>query len=375
MALLIKKFLQPIRLLGRRGKYKRLLPDEEPPRPLSPDEKRPWSLLLELPLDILVDIIPYLPLVSQVCLALTCKPLYRLLRPVLDDEQLAWPRYLASPLTSSNEFGNQLHLPRIDLLLKLEDARWLYCRACLKLHPYDYFPRGFARIPPSRRGCRWHGGIVDLCACLALTYTNGERLSEWIQTGAPSQDLHRNTRQQFRYQVLNNRRSLIHKCSVTSQPDVFLALTIMLTLDAGKCLVVTTRYNVHWSTPHKLVGDLVNDREAYRPAFNTEPIFLCSCVHALAWLYGSFAPTLMSKNACPICDTTFHLILRTDDGFHCVIHSERNLGIAQYDPDKPRRLVLGSRKWYQSSRRPGNGMERLWYLWSWEPSRGRQDGQ
>ncbi|BCS28279.1 uncharacterized protein APUU_61327A [Aspergillus puulaauensis] len=364
MALLIKKFLHSIRLLGRRGKYKRLLPHEETPRPLPPDEKRPWSLLLELPLDILVDIVPYLPLVSQVCLALICKPLYRLLRPVLDDEQLAWPRYLASPLTLSNEFGSELHLPRIDLLLKLEDARWLYCRTCLKLHPYNYFPPDFARIPPSRRDCRLYCGIVDLCSCLALTYTNGQRLSEWIQTGVPSQDLHRNIRQQSQCQTLNNRRLLIHSCSVTSQPDVFLALTIMLTLDAGKCLVVTTRYNVYWSTPHKRLGDLVNDREAYRPPFNTESIFLCSDVHALAGLYGSYAPTLTRKDACGSCDTTFHLLLCTDDGLHSVIRSERNLGIVEHDPNMPRRLVRGSQKWWLTSRDPGNAMEGMWYRWS-----------
>ncbi len=367
----IKKILHSIGLLRRREKYERLLSDEEAPGPLSPDKslcrlpcnkETPWSLLPELPLDILLLIVPYLPLVSQVCLALTCKRLYRLLRPALDDEQLAWPRYLASPLTLRKELGSQPHLPRINLLLQLEDARWLYCSDCLKLHPYSCFPRGYVGIPQSRRHCRYYGGIVDLCSCLALTYTNGQRLSEWIQTGIPGQDLHRDIRRQFRYQMLNDKRFLIHKCSVTSQPDVFLTLTIVMTLDAGECLLVSTRYNVYWSTPHKHLGDMVNDREAYRAPFDTEPVLLCPDIHALAWLYGIYAPTLTSRNACRNCDTTFNVILRTDDGLHSVIRSERNLGAVRDGPNTPRRLRLGSREWYQSSRKPGNGMERLWYF-------------
>jgi len=136
----------------------------------------------------------------------------------------------------------------------------------------------------------------------------------------------------------------------------------MLTLDMGKCLVVTTRYKVYWSAPHKRLGDIVSQREPYQAPFNNEPVFLCPHIHALSWIYGTFAPTRKSKNACCNCDTTFYLLLCTDDGLHSVIHSERNLGIVQDNPNKPRPLGLGSRKWYQSSRKPGNAMEGLWYL-------------
>lgn len=369
MVTCIKKFFHFVGLHRRREKYgKPLLCHEKPSYPRSCPKELPWSLLLELPLDILVCIVPYLPLVSRVCLALTCKPLYRLLRPALDDEQLSWPRYLASPLTFCKEFGSQLYLPRVELLLKLEDARWLYCCGCLKLHPYSYFSQEYTDTPAScvpslDRNCNATRGIVDLCSCLALTYTNGERLSEWIQTGVPSPGIDRNIEQQFRYQVLNNKNCLIHKCSVTTQPDVFLNLAIILTLDAGKYLVVTTRYNVYWSAPHKHLGDMVNKDEAYRPPLNTEPVFLCPEVHVLAWLYGITALTQGYKNACRLCDTTFHLLLCTDDGLHSVIQSERNLGLVQNDPNRPGRLMLGSWSWWHSSRRPGNCIERLWYRW------------
>ncbi|KAL4910620.1 hypothetical protein BDW74DRAFT_887 [Aspergillus multicolor] len=127
MRLRIKKGLAFFGILTRRRGYERLTFQEE----------LNSSLLLELPLEILLLIIPHLPLVSQACLALTCKPLYRLLRSAHGNEQLAWPRYLAYPLPSCKQFG--MGSLRNELLLKLEDARWLYCRGRLKLHPKECF--------------------------------------------------------------------------------------------------------------------------------------------------------------------------------------------------------------------------------------------
>ncbi|EIT73656.1 hypothetical protein AO1008_04816 [Aspergillus oryzae 100-8] len=99
--------------------------------------------LLNLPLDILFEIFPLLPLPSQVCLALSCKPLYRLFSSTLQDEQLAWPRLLAcktfriSDTLSSNEAP--LISPRTQVLLQLQDDWWLYCAACLKIQPRALF--------------------------------------------------------------------------------------------------------------------------------------------------------------------------------------------------------------------------------------------
>ncbi|KAL4785007.1 hypothetical protein BJX76DRAFT_325763 [Aspergillus varians] len=363
MASYIRKLLGFVGLSKERGDYKHLSYHEQSPR----------SLLPELPVDILLLIVPHLPLVSQACLALTCKSLYGLLRSCHDDERLAWPRFLASPLPSCELFGSQPHLPRTDLLLKQEDARWLYCCGCLKLHPNNHFTIGSIRVLPLRRYCKNRVGVADLCACLALTYLNGVRLGDWIQTGVPSQYLHQNIRQEFRFRVLDKRRLLIHNCSVTSQPDAFVALTTMVTLDPDNCLVVTTRYKVYWSTPHRYLGDAVDCRETYRTPYNTEPLFLCPHIHALAWLYGPYAPYLKSKKSCGLCDTKFRLLGCTDDGLHSVIQGERNLGIMRNDLYKRWRELDSSRRWWNGCRKPGNGMESLWYLRPWDRPRARQE--
>ncbi|KAL3468721.1 hypothetical protein BJX99DRAFT_265885 [Aspergillus californicus] len=337
----------------------------------SSHEEPPWSLLLELPLDILVIIVPLLPLVSQACLALTCKPLYRLFCSAHDDEQLAWPRFLATPFPHKYLSGSQVHLPRIDLLLKLEDARWLYCSGCLKLHPINHFNVFEINHLPIDRYCENRVGVVDLCACVALTYTNGVLLADWIQTGVPSSRLHKRIRQEFQFRVIKDRPVLIHNCSVTSQPDAFVTLKMMVALDSDNCLIVTTRYNVYWSTPHNYFAKTAG-REPYRTPNDTEAVFLCPHIHALAWLYGPYAPYRQHKNKCANpCDTKFRLLGRTVDGFHAIIWCERNLGIIQNDPFKILEFDLypfggnvvksNLRRWYYTSRSPGNPTEKHWY--------------
>lgn len=349
----IRKLLRLVRLFKGRNGYERLSPREEPP----------WSPFLELPLDILLVIIPYLQLVDQACLALTCKPLYRLLRSVHGDEQLAWPRYLASPLPAC-EFGSQSHVLRNDLLLKLEDTHWRFCRRCLKLHPKNHFTYADTWRPSLNRYCIIDVGVVDLCACLALTYANGIRLVDWIQTGVASHDLHRNIYREFQLRVLKNTRFLIHRCSVTSEPDAFVALTTTVALGSDNCLVVTTRHNVYWSTPHHHPGDFSDNRAIYRAPHNIESIFACPHMHALAWLYGQYSRFLVHEKRCGVCDTTLNLLHSTGDGLHSVIQAERNLGIMYNNLSKPWVQSGCSLRWWKSSRRPGNPMERLWYEWS-----------
>ncbi|KAL5342154.1 hypothetical protein BJX70DRAFT_357082 [Aspergillus crustosus] len=351
----IRKVLSVARHWKQRRRYERLSSSDD----LS-EEVLSWSLLLKLPLDILLLIIPRLPLVSQVCLALTCKPLYKLLHSALDDKQLAWPKYLASPPSKAY---NQPPLPRNELLLKLEDTRWLYCRDCLKLHPHSHFCLVQASVPSSTRYCILGVGVADLCACVALTYTNGVQLASWIQTGVPSQMLPRNICQQFRLQDLDTTRILIHKCSVTSQPDAFLTFTAKVSLTADRRLIITTRYTVYWSEPHKNPGTFYF-HERYRPPNDTEAPFLCPHIHGLAWLYGINAQSQEYK--CGLCDTNYRVLDYTNDGLRAVIQAERNLGIMHNDPYQSQ-PTLQSPSWWHGSRQPGNPMEKFWYRELWVP--------
>lgn len=330
----IQRVLCIVHLLKRRG---------------SPDEQPPLPPLLELPIDIFRLILPHLPLVSHACLALTCKPLYRLLRCVFDDERLAWPRLLAS--RSYELIGSQPHLPRNELLLKLEDNRWMYCSGCLKLHLKNRFTLSLPNVPPSDRLCNYNVWVVDVCACLALTFFHGIQLVEWLETGTPSLNLHRNIRELFQSQLVNNKRVLLHHCSITSHEDAFISLATTVTLDASHCLIVATRFNVHWTKPHNLSGPTVE--EPYRPSKNTDPVALCPHLHAIAWLYS---PSRRSRNECGCCDTMYYLLGRSNDGLHCVVKGVRNLGDVRVAS-----RVASSVNWWFGSRRPLNAIWRYWY--------------
>ncbi|KAL4886141.1 hypothetical protein BJY04DRAFT_229295 [Aspergillus karnatakaensis] len=296
----------------RRGGCKRLSFEQNPP----------WSMLLELPVDILVLIISHLLLAY----------LYRLLSLALDDDRLAWPKLLAHTFPRIEPIGSL----RSELLLKLENARWFYCEDCLKLYPHDRF--GFYVLgKPSSQSFNSPVGVLDLCACLALTYADGVRLAAWIQTGVPSHTLPRNIRQEFQLQLLDNKRVLIHTCSVKSQPDNFVALATRLSLDANDdSLIATTSYRVYWSTPHTIFPTLNASSEVYRPPHDTNPY--------------SFA-----------CGTLFRLLSDTDNGLHAVIQAERNLGVMQNNTHMQRLAMKFYNPWREKSRQPWNATQGMWY--------------
>src|SRR5436189_3273342 len=95
----------------------------------------------QLPVELFLQITRLLPLVSRVCLALTCKPFLNLLdssSTLLSSEELHHPRDLVKvgyrPL-----HRDALCTQRWVLLQLLEDDRWRCCSGCLKLHPVSEF--------------------------------------------------------------------------------------------------------------------------------------------------------------------------------------------------------------------------------------------
>ncbi|KAL2789067.1 hypothetical protein BJX66DRAFT_352281 [Aspergillus keveii] len=312
----------------------------------------------------------YLPVVSKACLALSCKSFYGLLRSALNDKSLAWLRYLASPSPCREaSFGSARSLPRNELLLKLEDDRWLYCSSCLKLHPHSHFSRLASRLPPYQRPCIKlpYGGIVDLCACLALTHSDAARLAEWIETGRPGKDLHQNIRREFRlveFQLgmpRSKRPVLVHKCSATSRPNASLALATMVTLSADSHLVVKTQYVVSWSEP---CTDLEHDPAfypgGYRMRRDTQSIALCPHTKALVLSYGPHPPHLPGlthRDTCGVCDTKIPLLLVTEDGDHHLIQTERNLGPMQNGRNKDFLEGDNYDRWQRGSRLADNDLE------------------
>ncbi|KAI9369074.1 hypothetical protein BJX61DRAFT_180022 [Aspergillus egyptiacus] len=335
--------------------------------PPTTQEEPPVSPLLNLPIDILILIFPLLPLISQACLALTCKPFYHLFGSVLQHDQFAWPRLLATGASASSDrdsyvrfYKSDPQVPRNELLLKLEassNGRCLYCCYCLKLHPKNRFLSCSELTEPEHRCCRYWARVVGLCACLALTFSDGIALTAWLKVGwvrgaVPSRFLHRRIREAFQCssQVINDgtgqrrqQQVLSHHCSITSHADAFIRLSMRVTLDADDCLIVTTRYDVHWTTPRQ-PPDGQTTGATYLPPYDTQPVALCPDLHAITWL--SMA-SVRSRGGCRCCDTRCHLLGCSKDGLHWVIQGVRNLG--------------GSRGWRYTARIPGNLMWMMSY--------------
>lgn len=143
--------------------------------------------LLRVPLDILFEIFPLLPLPLQVCLALTCKSLYRLFSSTLQDETLALPSLLACKSFTLCKNGSSDEISpvalRTQLLLQLQDDYWVYCAACLKLQPRALFWPGIESFSPLSLECIYRTRVIDLCPCLSLTFFDRMRLDRWLNTG------------------------------------------------------------------------------------------------------------------------------------------------------------------------------------------------
>lgn len=112
--------------------------------PVKPLDK---CILLEMPTEILLQTFSYLPLPSQVCLAVSSKTLHRAFSSVLASKELRFPRM---PRNGRTYVVTEEYNLRMALLIKLQNARWACCGRCQKLHPRREFS---AR---QRKDCR-HG--------------------------------------------------------------------------------------------------------------------------------------------------------------------------------------------------------------------------
>ncbi|KAL2815920.1 cohesin loading factor-domain-containing protein [Aspergillus granulosus] len=138
--------------------------------------------LLELPTELLLEIISYLSVLPEACLALTCKRLFAISGAVLDAKSLHFNRDFA-PLFHHYRNGHSFATARWQLVKSLEESRWWACSKCLKLHPRSFFPPRELRRRSDDRTCNLgnHAGVVDLCPCKKLTFRDKIRLVEILK--------------------------------------------------------------------------------------------------------------------------------------------------------------------------------------------------
>jgi hypothetical protein len=138
--------------------------------------------LLELPTELLLEIISYLSVLSEACLALTCKRLFAISGAVLDAKPLRFNRDFA-PLFHHYRNGHSFATTRWQLVKILEDSRWRACSKCLKLHPRSFFPPRELRRKSDDRTCNLGSlaGVVDLCPCKKITFRDKIELVELLK--------------------------------------------------------------------------------------------------------------------------------------------------------------------------------------------------
>ncbi|KGO70680.1 Tetratricopeptide-like helical [Penicillium italicum] len=158
---------------------------------------RPWSpkrvknqqeddhgrcYLMELPTELLLEIISHLTVLPEAALALTNKRMFAISGDILLSKSLRFSRDFA-PLFHHYRNGHNFFTPRWSFLNLLENSRWKLCSKCLKLHPRASFSSRELRRKPETRTCNVGelAGVVDLCPCKKLTFRDKLDLADHVR--------------------------------------------------------------------------------------------------------------------------------------------------------------------------------------------------
>ncbi|RLL94617.1 hypothetical protein CFD26_102343 [Aspergillus turcosus] len=150
---------------------------EEHPTATKPSTR---CYLLELPTELLLEIISHLSVMPETCLALTCKRLLAISGAIFRSVRFSQD---FAPLFHHYRNGHSFVTTRWQLINLLENSRWWACSKCLKLHPRDAFSSRELRRKPEDRACLLgnFAGIVDLCPCKKLTFRDKLDLVELLK--------------------------------------------------------------------------------------------------------------------------------------------------------------------------------------------------
>ncbi|KAL2857737.1 hypothetical protein BJY01DRAFT_260770 [Aspergillus pseudoustus] len=244
-----------------------------------------------LPVDILHLVFGLLPLSSQACLALTCKPLYQLFGHVLPDESLAWPR---QPTTVWDLIlRKDPDFPRNQLLLLLEDGYWVYCSRCLKLHPRSRFTSSRRGAEVEYRWCKYMAGVLDLCPCVALTFYDKVRLEECLRKGTMNPNLPPSIRHAFRLSVYQRQRCLLHECAIYDYESMFINLKTRIILQERHKIVLKSTYYLYFNLPPRYPRtNEFNYRDVGSAVRQMEHIPICPDLNVLDNLFGTWHSSL-----------------------------------------------------------------------------------
>ena len=203
--------------------------------------KEQRCLLLELPTELLLEIASHLTDVSEACLALTCKGLFAISRPILNAESLRFNRDFARLFHHYQDYES-FGGARWQLLTLLEDRKWRACAKCLKLHPRKEFSSRELKRAPEGRTCNLGNlaGIVDLCPCIKLTFRDKLDLIRLLQK---RRDLTRALAASTINNGVSEKPFSWHSCT-EKYGSTELKIEIFLELDGKDRLLVRTEYEL-----------------------------------------------------------------------------------------------------------------------------------
>ncbi|KAJ6092153.1 hypothetical protein N7467_004122 [Penicillium canescens] len=308
---------------------------------------RPWSptrskkqedgsgrcYLMELPTELLLEIVSHLTVLPEAALALTCKRMFAISGEILFSKSLRFARDFA-PLFHHYRNGHNFVTPRWSFLNLLENSRWKLCSKCLKLHPRAAFSPKELRRKADQRTCNVGelAGIVDLCPCKKLTFRDKLDLVDHVRA-------RQITLQALKSEFGNavDERYCWHTCTEQYGPTE-LKTSLFPELDHNNQLIICTEYQL--TTEPGQVGKEEFMTPRFGCAHRSVDLWLSSVYQTtICRLFDSFCSSCKRISVCSACDTTlkcprkqpFHIEKSNKATYS--FWTERNLGGTSSTPD------------------------------------------
>lgn len=254
--------------------------------------------LMELPTELLLEIVSHLTLIPEAALALTCKRMFAVSGEILKSKSLQFTRDFA-PLFHHYRNGHNFATPRWQFISLLENSRWRACSKCLKLHPRAAFSARDLRRKAEQRTCDLGelAGIVDLCPCKKLTFQDKMGLVEHLRVRKITLKA---LQSQFGDKIGD--RYCWHSCTEQYGPTE-LKVALFPELDDEDQLVVRTEYQL--TTESGQVGKEEYMTPRFGCAHRSVDLWLSSVYQTtICRLFDSFCTSCRRISDCAACSTT-----------------------------------------------------------------------
>ncbi|KAJ5248971.1 hypothetical protein N7468_000422 [Penicillium chermesinum] len=264
-----------------------------------PKEQTARCYLLEMPTEILLEIVSHLTLIPEAVFALTCKRMYAISGSILSSKALQFPRDFA-PLFHHYRNTHNFISPRWQLLTLLENTRWRNCSKCLKQHPRAAFSSRDLRRKAENRTCNVGelAGVVDICPCKKLTFRDKLDLVDHLR-------VRKLTLQALKLEfgsMIHDDRYLWHSCTEKYGPSE-MTISVFPELNDDDQLIVRTEYQL--TTESGQVGKEEFMTPRFGCAHRSVDLWL-SGVHqtTICRLFDKFCSSCQRISVCGACNTT-----------------------------------------------------------------------